>query len=105
MGDIMEYSLQADQTIMTWDPLRKVFPPPPPQGPGRLRCVIRLSCLERTTNCLDKDWTRLDCFSWKLVHAMGKDRTCFMSWLSSQSNHVVSIRTTPNGGTVSKQAW
>ncbi|KAF5347089.1 hypothetical protein D9758_011642 [Tetrapyrgos nigripes] len=26
-----------EKTIMTWDPLRKVFPPPPPQGPGRLR--------------------------------------------------------------------
>ncbi|TFK41764.1 hypothetical protein BDQ12DRAFT_678450 [Crucibulum laeve] len=37
IGDIMDYSLQADQTIMTWDPLRKVLPPPPPEGPGRLR--------------------------------------------------------------------
>ncbi|KAF8157140.1 hypothetical protein B0H34DRAFT_849173 [Crassisporium funariophilum] len=37
VGDLMDYSLQADQTIMTWDPLRKVLPPPPPQGPGRLR--------------------------------------------------------------------
>ncbi|KAF5347086.1 hypothetical protein D9758_011646 [Tetrapyrgos nigripes] len=37
VGDIMDYSLQAGETIMTWDPLRKVFPPPPPQGPGRLR--------------------------------------------------------------------
>ncbi|KAJ8514833.1 hypothetical protein ONZ45_g7662 [Pleurotus djamor] len=37
MGDLMDYTLQADQTIMTWEPLRKVFPPPPPEGPGRLR--------------------------------------------------------------------
>jgi hypothetical protein len=37
MGDIMDLMLQADQTIMVWDPLRKVLPPPPPQGPGRLR--------------------------------------------------------------------
>lgn len=37
MGDIMDFSLQADQTIMTWDPLRKVLPPPDPAGPGRLR--------------------------------------------------------------------
>ncbi|PFH45838.1 hypothetical protein AMATHDRAFT_157669 [Amanita thiersii Skay4041] len=37
VGDIMDYSLQADQTIMTWEPLRKVLPPPPPEGPGRLR--------------------------------------------------------------------
>ncbi|RDB17472.1 Uncharacterized protein YetA [Hypsizygus marmoreus] len=37
MGDLMDYTLQADQTIMVWDPLRKVFPPPPPEGPGRLR--------------------------------------------------------------------
>ncbi|KAG9218199.1 hypothetical protein CCMSSC00406_0005880 [Pleurotus cornucopiae] len=37
MGDLMDFTLQADQTIMTWDPLRKVFPPPPPEGPGRLR--------------------------------------------------------------------
>ncbi|GLB38916.1 hypothetical protein LshimejAT787_0600780 [Lyophyllum shimeji] len=37
MGDLIDYTLQADQTIMTWDPLRKVFPPPPPEGPGRLR--------------------------------------------------------------------
>ncbi|KAL0958188.1 hypothetical protein HGRIS_000351 [Hohenbuehelia grisea] len=37
MGDLMDLTLAADQTIMTWDPLRKVFPPPPPEGPGRLR--------------------------------------------------------------------
>ncbi|KAF8068032.1 hypothetical protein FPV67DRAFT_1168676 [Lyophyllum atratum] len=37
MGDLMDYTLQADQTIMVWEPLRKVFPPPPPAGPGRLR--------------------------------------------------------------------
>ncbi|KAG5652692.1 hypothetical protein H0H81_004077 [Sphagnurus paluster] len=37
MGDLMDYTLQADQTIITWEPLRKVFPPPPPEGPGRLR--------------------------------------------------------------------
>ncbi|KAF9444924.1 hypothetical protein P691DRAFT_777927 [Macrolepiota fuliginosa MF-IS2] len=37
IGDIMDLMLAADQTIMTWDPLRKVLPPPPPQGPGRLR--------------------------------------------------------------------
>ncbi|KAG6816481.1 hypothetical protein H0H87_005686 [Tephrocybe sp. NHM501043] len=37
MGDLMDYTLAADQTIMTWDPLRKVFPPPDPAGPGRLR--------------------------------------------------------------------
>ncbi|KAK7436031.1 hypothetical protein VKT23_019333 [Stygiomarasmius scandens] len=37
LGDIMDFSLQAGETIMTWDPLRKVFPPPPPEGPGRLR--------------------------------------------------------------------
>jgi hypothetical protein len=33
----MDLMLQADQTIMVWDPLRKVLPPPPPEGPGRLR--------------------------------------------------------------------
>jgi len=33
----MDFSLQAGETIMTWDPLRKVFPPPDPAGPGRLR--------------------------------------------------------------------
>lgn len=33
----MDLTLQADQTIMEWDPLRKVLPPPPPEGPGRLR--------------------------------------------------------------------
>ncbi|KAF7761871.1 CAZyme family PL26 [Agaricus bisporus var. burnettii] len=37
MGDMMDLTLQADQTIMEWDPLRKVLPPPPPEGPGRLR--------------------------------------------------------------------
>ncbi|KAJ7781011.1 hypothetical protein B0H16DRAFT_1298639 [Mycena metata] len=37
IGDIMDFSLQAGETIMTWDPLRKVFPPPDPAGPGRLR--------------------------------------------------------------------
>ncbi|KAF7301879.1 Secreted protein [Mycena indigotica] len=37
IGDIMDFSLQAGNTIMTWDPLRKVFPPPDPAGPGRLR--------------------------------------------------------------------
>ncbi|KAG6864674.1 hypothetical protein C0991_007949 [Blastosporella zonata] len=37
MGDLMDYTLAADQTIMVWDPLRKVFPPPDPAGPGRLR--------------------------------------------------------------------
>ncbi|KAF8641797.1 hypothetical protein AX16_009778 [Volvariella volvacea WC 439] len=37
MGDLMDYSLQADQTIMTWEPLRKALPPPPPGVPGRLR--------------------------------------------------------------------
>ncbi len=37
MGDVMDFTLQAGQTIMTWDPLRKVLPPPPPEGPGRLR--------------------------------------------------------------------
>ncbi|KAF5349243.1 hypothetical protein D9756_009419 [Leucocoprinus leucothites] len=37
MGDIMDLMLQAGQTIMTWDPLRKVLPPPPSEGPGRLR--------------------------------------------------------------------
>ncbi|KAF8970293.1 hypothetical protein BDZ97DRAFT_1914616 [Flammula alnicola] len=45
VGDLMDYSLQADQTIMTWDPLRKVFPPPPPQGPGRLRIGPDLTTL------------------------------------------------------------
>jgi hypothetical protein len=33
----MDFSLQAGETIMTWDPLRKVDPPPSPAGPGRLR--------------------------------------------------------------------
>ncbi|KAF7355518.1 Secreted protein [Mycena sanguinolenta] len=37
VGDLMDFSLQAGETIMTWDPLRKVFPPPDPAGPGRLR--------------------------------------------------------------------
>lgn len=37
MGDIMDEMLQVDQTIMVWDPLRKVLPPPLPEGPGRLR--------------------------------------------------------------------
>ncbi|KAJ7582933.1 hypothetical protein C8J56DRAFT_1028850 [Mycena floridula] len=37
MGDIMDFSLQAGDTIMIWDPLRKVLPPPDPAGPGRLR--------------------------------------------------------------------
>ncbi|KXN82742.1 hypothetical protein AN958_02181 [Leucoagaricus sp. SymC.cos] len=37
MGDIMDLMLQAGETIMTWDPLRKVLPPPPSEGPGRLR--------------------------------------------------------------------
>ncbi|KAI0316601.1 hypothetical protein OF83DRAFT_1172738 [Amylostereum chailletii] len=36
LGDIMEYSLQADQTLLTWEPLRKVLPLPP-QAPTRLR--------------------------------------------------------------------
>ncbi|KAK0444554.1 uncharacterized protein EV420DRAFT_1002693 [Desarmillaria tabescens] len=38
IGDIMDYSLQADETIVTWEPLRKVLPPPDPAaGPGRVR--------------------------------------------------------------------
>ncbi|KAJ7180335.1 hypothetical protein C8R43DRAFT_1084277 [Mycena crocata] len=37
VGDIMDFSLQAGETIMVWEPLRKVFPPPDPAGPGRLR--------------------------------------------------------------------
>ncbi|PBK94821.1 hypothetical protein ARMGADRAFT_67922 [Armillaria gallica] len=38
IGDIMDYSLQADETIVTWEPLRKVLAPPDPAaGPGRVR--------------------------------------------------------------------
>ncbi len=34
----MDYSLQADETIVTWEPLRKVLDPPDPAaGPGRVR--------------------------------------------------------------------
>lgn len=28
MGDLLDYSLQADQSIVTWEPLRKVLPLP-----------------------------------------------------------------------------
>ncbi|CAL1711031.1 unnamed protein product [Somion occarium] len=37
IGDIMDYSLQADQTVVTWEPLRKALPPPPPLAQSRLR--------------------------------------------------------------------
>jgi len=34
----MDYTLSADQTLMIWEPLRKVLPPPDPAGGGgRLR--------------------------------------------------------------------
>jgi hypothetical protein len=36
VGDIMDYSLQARESIVTWEPLRKVLDPPP-NGPGRVR--------------------------------------------------------------------
>ncbi|KAL0579652.1 hypothetical protein V5O48_002348 [Marasmius crinis-equi] len=38
-GDIMDAALQAGETIMTWDPLRKALPRdhPNPNAPGRLR--------------------------------------------------------------------
>lgn len=36
IGDIMEYSLQADQTLLKWEPLRKVSALPP-QAPSRVR--------------------------------------------------------------------
>lgn len=36
VGDIMEYSLQADQTLLQWEPLRKVAALPP-QAPSRVR--------------------------------------------------------------------
>ncbi|THH17933.1 hypothetical protein EW146_g2970 [Bondarzewia mesenterica] len=36
IGDIMEYTLQADQTLLKWEPLRKVSPLPP-QAPSRIR--------------------------------------------------------------------
>ena len=29
MGDLMDFSLQADQSIIQWEPLRKALPPPP----------------------------------------------------------------------------
>ncbi|KAI0030551.1 hypothetical protein K488DRAFT_79570 [Vararia minispora EC-137] len=44
VGDIMEYSLQADQAMYKWEPLRKVSPLPP-QAPSRVR--------------LGPDWTAL----------------------------------------------
>lgn len=38
IGDIIDYSLQADETIVTWEPLRKVLVPPDPAAcPGRVR--------------------------------------------------------------------
>lgn len=38
MGDLMDYTLQADQTLLTWEPLRKVFPPlDPATSPTRVR--------------------------------------------------------------------
>ncbi|KAJ8073355.1 hypothetical protein PM082_011627 [Marasmius tenuissimus] len=39
IGDIMDYALQAGETIMTWDPLRKALPRnnPNPNAPSRLR--------------------------------------------------------------------
>jgi hypothetical protein len=36
IGDIMVYSLQADQALNEWEPLRKVDPLPP-QAPSRVR--------------------------------------------------------------------
>lgn len=36
IGDIMEYSLQADQTLLQWEPLRKVAALPS-QAPSRVR--------------------------------------------------------------------
>ncbi|KAF8991427.1 hypothetical protein BDQ17DRAFT_1433088 [Cyathus striatus] len=36
IGDIMDYSLQADESLMVWDPLRKVSELPA-EAPGRLR--------------------------------------------------------------------
>ncbi|KAF9256383.1 hypothetical protein L218DRAFT_217472 [Marasmius fiardii PR-910] len=39
VGDIMDFALQAGDTIMNWDPLRKALPRdhPNPNAPGRLR--------------------------------------------------------------------
>ena len=38
MGDLMETTLQADQTLLTWEPFRKVLPPVDTTvAPGRLR--------------------------------------------------------------------
>ncbi|KAG7086782.1 hypothetical protein E1B28_002711 [Marasmius oreades] len=39
MGDVMDFALQAGDTIMNWDPLRKALPRdhPNPNAPGRLR--------------------------------------------------------------------
>ncbi|KAF8970077.1 hypothetical protein BDZ97DRAFT_1652716 [Flammula alnicola] len=62
VGDLMDYSLQADQTIMTWDPLRKVFPPPPPQGPGRLRIGPDWTTL--AGNWFTK-WERMNDITWR----------------------------------------
>ncbi|KAI0075597.1 hypothetical protein K474DRAFT_1708867 [Panus rudis PR-1116 ss-1] len=45
IGDIMDYSLQADQTIVTWEPLRKALPPPPPVAQSRLRTAPDWSAL------------------------------------------------------------
>jgi hypothetical protein len=36
-GDLMELTLQADQSIVTWEPLRKVTGLPPFSTPGRVR--------------------------------------------------------------------
>ncbi|KIY70042.1 hypothetical protein CYLTODRAFT_392656 [Cylindrobasidium torrendii FP15055 ss-10] len=44
IGDIMDYTLQADQSIVTWEPLRKILDPPK-TAPGRVR--------------LGPDWTTL----------------------------------------------
>ncbi|KAF9029154.1 hypothetical protein BDZ89DRAFT_1160004 [Hymenopellis radicata] len=35
IGDIMDFSLQADTSIVTWEPLRKILAPP--KAPGRVR--------------------------------------------------------------------
>ncbi|QRV78526.1 hypothetical protein RhiJN_06541 [Ceratobasidium sp. AG-Ba] len=35
MGDLMRYSLQADQTLIQWEPLRKILPKP--KAPTRVR--------------------------------------------------------------------
>ncbi|EIN05597.1 hypothetical protein PUNSTDRAFT_107299 [Punctularia strigosozonata HHB-11173 SS5] len=71
IGDLMDFSLQADQTVVTWEPLRKVDTGFPFTTPGRLR--------------IGPDWTAL-CGNWFVKW----ERTNDAKWLDRMKTGMAS---------------